>query len=98
LEEYCKVNSDTKQAYVDNFNQFKIICDTFPNFLEYIETTMLASVEEKFLRMAMLIRIAMHIYRFYHNGIWFRFDILNPALFNVCISTFCYGTGRLEII
>jgi hypothetical protein len=35
------VNSDTKQVYIDNYNQFKIICNMFHKFLEYVKTTIL---------------------------------------------------------
>jgi len=40
------VNSDTKQSYIDNCNRFKVVCDKFPKFLEYVEITILGPVKE----------------------------------------------------
>jgi len=44
------VNSVTKELYIDNCNRLKVVCYTFPKFLEYVETTILGSVKEKVLK------------------------------------------------
>ena len=44
------VNSDTEHAYVDNCNRFKIVSDKFPKFLECVETLILGSMKEKFVK------------------------------------------------
>jgi len=41
------VDSDTKQAYSDNCNRFKVVREKFPKFLEYVESTILGPVKEK---------------------------------------------------
>jgi hypothetical protein len=41
------INSDTKQAYIDSCNRFKIVFDKFPKFLKNVETTILGKVKEK---------------------------------------------------
>ncbi|AES79521.2 hypothetical protein MTR_7g068370 [Medicago truncatula] len=41
------MNSDIEQAYIDNCNRFKAVCDKFPMFLEYVETTISSLVKEK---------------------------------------------------
>ena len=40
------MNSDIEQAYIDNCNRFKVVCDKLM-FLEYVETTILGLVKEK---------------------------------------------------
>nr|ABN05752.1 Ovarian tumour, otubain, related [Medicago truncatula] len=44
------VDSETEEAYIDNWNRFKVLCAKFPKFLEYVEKTILDPVKEKFMR------------------------------------------------
>jgi hypothetical protein len=41
------VNFDTEEAYVDNCNWFKVVCEKFPKFSEYVESTILGPLKEK---------------------------------------------------
>lgn len=41
------MNSDIEQAYIDNCNRFKAVCDKFLMFLEYVETTISSLAKEK---------------------------------------------------
>ena len=38
---------DIEQSCVDNCNRLKIVCTTFPKFLEYVQTIILGLVKEK---------------------------------------------------
>jgi len=44
------VDSKTKEAYIDNWNRFKVVCGKFPKFLEYVEKTILDPVKDKVVR------------------------------------------------
>jgi len=44
------VNFDMEKAYVDNCNRFKVVCEKFPKFLEYVKSTILGPVKEKIMR------------------------------------------------
>lgn len=44
------VDSDTEEAYVDNYNQFKVVCEKWPMFMEYVECKILGSVKEKIVK------------------------------------------------
>jgi len=44
------VNSDTEEAYVNNCNRFKVVCEIFPKFLEYVESTILGPLKEKVMK------------------------------------------------
>ena len=44
------VDSETEQAYIDNWTRFKVVCTKFPKFLDYVEHTILNPVKEKFVR------------------------------------------------
>jgi len=44
------VNSETEEAYIDNWTRFKVVCAKFPKFLDYVEKTILDLVKEKFVR------------------------------------------------
>jgi len=41
------VDSETEEAYIDNWNQFKVVYGKFPKFLEYVEKTILDPVKDK---------------------------------------------------
>jgi len=41
------VDSETGEAYIDNWNQLKVVCGKFPKFLEYVEKTILDPVKDK---------------------------------------------------
>jgi len=53
------VNSDTEQAYIDNCNKLKVVCNKFPMFLEYVEITILGPMKEKVVK--------CHAYGEYYN-------------------------------
>jgi hypothetical protein len=44
------VDSETEEAYIDNWNRFKVVCGIFPKFLEYVEKTIFDPVKEKVVR------------------------------------------------
>jgi len=44
------VDSETEEAYIDNWTRFKVVCAKFPKFLDYVEKTILDLVKEKFVR------------------------------------------------
>jgi len=44
------VNSDTEEAYVDNWKRFKVVCDKFPKFVEYFKSTILGPMKEKIVK------------------------------------------------
>ena len=44
------VDSDTEEAYIDNWTRFKVVCAKFPKFLDYVEKTILDPVKDKFVR------------------------------------------------
>jgi len=44
------VDSETEEAYIDNWTKFKVVCRKFPKFLDYVEKTILDPVKEKFVR------------------------------------------------
>jgi len=44
------VDSDTEEAYVDNCNWFKVVCEKWPKFVEYAESTILGPVKEKIVK------------------------------------------------
>ncbi|KEH38005.1 hypothetical protein MTR_2g055800 [Medicago truncatula] len=44
------VDSETEEAYIDNWTQFKVVCAKFSMFLDYVEKTILDPVKEKFVR------------------------------------------------
>jgi len=44
------VDSDTEEAYVDDCNRFKVVCEKWPKFVEYVESTILGPVKEKIVK------------------------------------------------
>jgi len=44
------VDSETEEAYIDNWIRFKVVCAKFPKFLDYVEKAILDPVKEKFVR------------------------------------------------
>jgi len=44
------VDSETEEAYIDNWTRFKVVCAKIPKFLDYVEQTILDLVKEKFVR------------------------------------------------
>jgi len=44
------MDSDTEKEYIDNCNQFKVVCDKWPKFVEYVESTILGLVNEKIVK------------------------------------------------
>jgi hypothetical protein len=44
------VDFETEEAYIDNWNRFKVVGGKFPKFLEYVEKTILDPVKEKVVR------------------------------------------------
>ena len=42
------VDSETEEAYIDNWTRFKVVCAKFPKFLDYVEKKILDPVKEKF--------------------------------------------------
>jgi len=44
------VDSDTEEAYVYNCNWFKEICEKWPKFGEYVESTILGPMKEKIVK------------------------------------------------
>jgi len=44
------VDSETEEAYIDNWTRFKVVYAKFPKFLDYVEKTILDPVKEKCVR------------------------------------------------
>ena len=44
------VDSETEEAYIDNWTRFKVVYAKFPKFLDYVEKTILDPFKEKFVR------------------------------------------------